>query len=111
MRSTPIQGGRRPYIDLAMIKSKFQVVVNGLIGDFAEQREIRHANLLFLCRLEHGLLHLRLSSSSSSAIAYISSSLGATKTSTLLFSTNGASRMTLRAIAMVSGVFAREVHQ
>lgn len=113
MRNIPVAADvtGKSYIDLAMIKSEFQVVINGLIGDLAEQREIRHSNLLFLRGLEHGLLDLRPSSSGSSTIAYISGSLGATKTSTLLFSTNGTSRVTLRAIATVSGVYAREVNQ
>jgi hypothetical protein len=57
-----------------MFKSKFKVIVNGLVGDLAEQRKVRYSDLLFLRSLEHSLLDLGLSSCSS-AIANVGRSL------------------------------------
>ena len=81
-----------------MFESKLQVIVDGLVGDFAEQRKVRHSDLLFLRSLEHSLLDLRLSSCSST-VANVGRSLRATEASTLLLSANGSSRVSLRAIA------------
>lgn len=84
-----------------MVEPKLQVIIDGLVGDLAEQCKVRHSDLLFLRTLEHGLLDLGLSSCTST-IAYIGSSLGTTEASTLLLSANGTSRVTLGAIALAS---------
>lgn len=76
------------HVDLVVLEAEFQVVVDGLVGDFAQQREVRDTNLLFLGRLECGLLHLRLPPALSS-IAHIGG-FGAPESSTLLLSTERA---------------------
>jgi len=81
-----------------MFEPKLQIIVNGLVGDLAEQRKVRHSDLLFLRSLEDSLLDLRLSSCSST-ITNVGRSLRATEASTLLLSANGSSRVSLRAIA------------
>jgi hypothetical protein len=63
--------GGPTYIDLAILEALLQVVVDGLVGDFANQREVRDSDLLLLCRLEDGLcceLGLLLSSASGSIL-------------------------------------------
>lgn len=51
------------YVDLAVFETEFQVIVDGLVGDFAEQGKVGNTDLLFLRGLEYGLLHLRLPTS------------------------------------------------
>lgn len=46
------------YVDLRVLKSFLEVLVDGLVRDLAEQREVRHSNLLLLRALEHRLLDL-----------------------------------------------------
>lgn len=65
-----------------MLESHLQVVVDRLIGDLAQQCQVRNSDLLLLGRLKCGLFDLRLSGLS--AIANISDSFGAPE-STLLF--------------------------
>jgi hypothetical protein len=43
---------------LGILEALFQVVVNGLVGDLADEREIRHSHLLLLRRLEYGAFDL-----------------------------------------------------
>jgi hypothetical protein len=43
------------YVDFAILEALLQVVVDGLVGDLADQRQIRHAHLLLLGALEDGL--------------------------------------------------------
>jgi hypothetical protein len=43
---------------LCILEAFLQVVVDGLVGDLADEREIRHANFLLLGRLEDGPLDL-----------------------------------------------------
>jgi hypothetical protein len=43
------------HVDLAILKALLEVVVDGLVGDLANQREIRDTDLLLLGRLEDGL--------------------------------------------------------
>lgn len=52
---------RRAYVDLTILESLLQVVVDGLVGNLADEGEIRDSDLLLLCRLEGGLLDLGLS--------------------------------------------------
>lgn len=86
------------YIDLAMFEAQFQIVVDRVVRDFAEQGKVRNTDLLFLRRLEHGLLHLRLARALS-PVAHIGGCLGATETSTLLLSSaNRTSRVSLERI-------------
>jgi hypothetical protein len=44
------------HVDFAILKPLLQIVVDGLVGDFANQREIRDSNFLLLGRLKDGLL-------------------------------------------------------
>jgi hypothetical protein len=55
-----VQVPQRAYINLAILKSLLQVVVDGLVGDLADKGEIRDSDFLLLCRLEGGLSDLRL---------------------------------------------------
>lgn len=66
-----------------MLESQLQVIVDGLVRNLAEQRKIRHTNLLLLCSLEDGLSDLGFSPALST-IAHISDCLGATETAFLL---------------------------
>jgi hypothetical protein len=43
------------HVDFAILKALLQVVVDGLVGDLANQRKIRDADFLLLGRLEDGL--------------------------------------------------------
>lgn len=70
-----------------MVKPQFQVVVNGFVGDLAEQGEVRDTDLLLLGALEGGLLDLRFALST---IADICDCFGAPK-ATLLLATLGTS--------------------
>lgn len=47
--------GRSTHVNLAILEALLQVVVDGLVGDFADQRQIRDAHLLLLGGLEDGL--------------------------------------------------------
>lgn len=77
-----------PYIYLAMLKSQFQVIVDRLVGDLAEESQVGDTNLLLLGGFKGGLLDLALARLT--AIADICDSFGATKT-TLLFPALGTS--------------------
>jgi hypothetical protein len=65
-----------------MLESHFQVIVDRLIGDLAQQCQVRNTDLLLLRSLKGGLFDLRLAGLS--AIANIGGSFRAAK-STLLF--------------------------
>ena len=81
-----------PYVDFSMFEAQFQVIVDGLVRDLAEQGEIRHANLLLLGAFERSLLNLGLSPSSTTAArGRISRALEATETSILLLPASGTS--------------------
>lgn len=56
---------QRAYIDLAILESLLQIVVDSLVGDLANKGEIRDSNFLLLGRLEGCLLNLRLSAGGS----------------------------------------------
>jgi len=43
-------------VNVAIFETLLEVVVDGLVGDFADQREIGDAHFLLLGRFEHGLL-------------------------------------------------------
>jgi hypothetical protein len=44
------------YVDFAILEAFLEIVVDGLVGDLADQREIRDTDFLLLGRLEDGLL-------------------------------------------------------
>lgn len=44
-----------PYIDLCIFESLLQIVVDGLVGNFADQRKIRNPDFLLLGRVEGSL--------------------------------------------------------
>ena len=71
-----------------MLETELQVIIDGFIGDLAQQREVRDTNLLLLGTFKGGLLDLRLARLS--AIAHIGDSLVAPKAA-LLLATYGAS--------------------
>lgn len=48
----------RTYVDLGILESFFQVVVDCLIGYLAKQRQVRHADLLLFGAFEDGFLDL-----------------------------------------------------
>ena len=59
--STVDQGsGYVPYVDLSMLKSFLEILVDRLIRDFAQQRQIRDTDFLLLRDLESCLPDLRL---------------------------------------------------
>lgn len=70
------------YVDLVMFEAEFEVVIDGLVGDFAEEGKIRDTNLLLLCAFKDGLLDLGLARLS--PVAHIGGGLGATEAATLL---------------------------
>jgi hypothetical protein len=47
---------RTTHVDLRILEPLLQIVVDGLIGNFAEQGKIRDSDLLLLRALEYGLL-------------------------------------------------------
>jgi len=47
-------------VDFAMLETFLQVVVDSFVGDFAQEGEIRHADLFLLGDLEGRFLYLRL---------------------------------------------------
>jgi hypothetical protein len=47
-------------VDLAVLEALLQVVVDGLVGDLAQQRQIRDSDLFLLGDFKGGLLDLRL---------------------------------------------------
>jgi hypothetical protein len=56
-----VDAGDSTHVDFAILKALLQVVVDGLVRDFADQCEIRDSDLLLLGALEDGLLcELRL---------------------------------------------------
>lgn len=73
-----------------MLKPLPQILIDGLIRHFAQQRQIGHANLLLLARFEHGLSDLR-PSPCPSRCAFVARVLRPAE-SALLF---GAARLTL----------------
>lgn len=87
-KGTPLFAVRMTYIDLPRIEAELQVVVDGLVGDFAQQRQVRDTDFLLLCALEGGLLDLGLPPTSST-ITHIGRGLGASKAATLLLTTDG----------------------
>lgn len=80
-----------------MLEAELQVIVDSLVGDFAEQGKVGNTDLLLLRRLEDGLLNLRFGPRLSS-IAHIGDRLAATKASTLLLATNRTPRVSLERI-------------
>lgn len=46
------------YVDLRVLESFLEVLIDCLVRDLAEQREVRHSDLLLLRTLEHSLLNL-----------------------------------------------------
>jgi hypothetical protein len=62
--SWPGPSSQRAYIDLAILESLFQVIVDCFVGDLADKGEIRDSNFLLLGRLEGRLLDLGLSAGS-----------------------------------------------
>lgn len=49
------------HVDFAILEALLQIVVDGLVGNLADQREIRDTDFLLLGRLKDGLLcELRL---------------------------------------------------
>lgn len=75
------RGTALPYINLIVFEPQFQIVVNGFVGDLAEQGEVRDTNLLFLGALKGGLLDLRFALPT---IANIGDCFGASKAALLL---------------------------
>jgi|SRR5690242_9388773 len=47
--------GRVTHVDFAILEALLQVVVDGLVRDLADQRQIRDSHLLLLGRLEDSL--------------------------------------------------------
>lgn len=82
-----------------MFEADFQVVVDSLVRDLAEQCQIRNTNLLLLGGLEDGLLDLGFPPAA--AVANIGRSFGATE-ATLLLTTGRASRLTLNTKCAIS---------
>lgn len=70
-----------------MLKSQFQVIVDGLVGDFTEQRKIRNPDFLLLGALKGRLFDLRFPTS----VRDIIGSPGATKVTMFLFPAGGTS--------------------
>ena len=81
-----------------MFEPEFQVIVDSLVGDLAEQCKVRNTNFLLLRRLKHGLLYLRLPPALS-PITHIRGALGAAKASTFLLPAERTSRVPLERIA------------
>lgn len=46
------------YVNLPILETLLQVLVDGFIADLADERQVRNSDLLLLCRLEYGLLDL-----------------------------------------------------
>lgn len=72
-----------PYINLIMVESQFQVVINGFVGDLAEQRKVRDTDFLLFGSLKGGLLDLRLATGLAT-IAHIGDGFRTTKATLLL---------------------------
>lgn len=51
---------RPTYVDLRILKSLLQVVVDGFVRDLADEGEIRNSNFLLLSALKNGLPDLGL---------------------------------------------------
>lgn len=47
--------GRVTHVDFAILEALLQVVIDGLVRDLTDQRQIRDSHLLLLGRLEDGL--------------------------------------------------------
>lgn len=56
-------------VDLCAFESLLKVLVDGLVGDFAQKCQVGNANLLLLGRLEGGLLGLRAAAARSSTLS------------------------------------------
>lgn len=54
------QLARRAYIDLSVLESLLQIVVDGFVRDLTDQSKIRNPNLLLLCGIKGSLLDVRL---------------------------------------------------
>ena len=50
-----VGASRSTHVYLAILESLLQVLVDGLVGDLADERKIRDANFLLFGRLEDGL--------------------------------------------------------
>ena len=46
------------YIDFRILESLLQIIIDCLVGDLANEREVGHADFSLLCGLESCLLHL-----------------------------------------------------
>jgi len=77
-----------PYINLAMLETELQVLVDSFVGDLAKQGKVGDTDLLLLGGLEGGLLDLGLAGLP--AIAHIGDCFVAPK-ATLLLPAYGAS--------------------
>ena len=67
--------GRSTHVDLAILEALLEVVVDSLVGNLADQRQVRDADFLLLGRLEDGLgrellLLPRASSAGSASILF-----------------------------------------
>ena len=67
IRLTPLSAvwavcvGQYAYVDLGIFETLFEVVIDGLIGNLAQQCQIRHAHLLLLGTFKDSFLDLLLS--------------------------------------------------
>lgn len=84
------------YVYFAIFKSLLQILIDSLIRNLADQREVRNANLPLLAGFEHGFAHLGLCSSAAAAgTAWLR---GASR----LFRTSGALGDGLRCAQMIN---------
>jgi hypothetical protein len=67
--STPLRGSRLTYIDLSILKSLLQILIDGLVGDFTQQSEIRNSDLLLFRGIIGGLLNVWLPAGGSGTTA------------------------------------------
>lgn len=51
------------YVDFGIFESHLQIVVDSLIGDLANERQVRYTDLLLLSALEYSLADLGLAPS------------------------------------------------
>ena len=56
------------YVDFPIFKSFLQVVIDGLIRYFADQREIRYSNLFLLGAFEYSFADLGLTASATGCL-------------------------------------------
>jgi hypothetical protein len=48
------------HVDLSILESLLQIVIDGFIRDLTDQSKIRNPHFLLLCGIESGLLNIRL---------------------------------------------------